>query len=246
MVEGTLIVPGQENPYAGGLYSSSEDEDNSPPLLDLPAVLEASPAAASTAGMTAAAASKDLDTVLGAVLESENRRNRVFDANMTALCGCNLQVEWTLSDVHGDIALIHEDTNRITSKSIALVELNKSTRLAVEFIASAFLQAMEANAASFWLFVEKATKNLATIAGNHTQAMTDMQGKLKSSFNWMTYLEKTFASIPERVTNHLDATLPAILTKVVGKALTPSLTTIVTESLPPTMASVLEGSFTDF
>jgi hypothetical protein len=246
MVEGTLIVPGQENPYAGGLYSSSEDKEDSPPLLDLPAVLEASTAAASMASMTAAAAPEDLDTVLDAVLELENRRNRVFDANMTALCGHNLQVELTLSDLRGDIALIHEDTNRITSKSIALVELNKSTPLAVESNASTFLQAMEANAASFWLYVEKANKNLATIAGNHTQAMTDMQGKLKSSYNRMKYLKKTFASIPEHVTNHLDATLPAILTKVVGKALTPSLTTMVTESLPPTMASVLEGSFTDF
>jgi hypothetical protein len=109
-----------------------------------------------------------------------------------------------------------------------------------------FLQAMEANAASFWLYVEKANENLATIAGNHTQTMTHMQGKLKSSFDRMKYLKKTFASVPERVTNHLDAMLPAILTKVVGKALTPSLTMIVTESLPPTMASVLEGSFTDF
>jgi hypothetical protein len=116
----------------------------------------------------------------------------------------------------------------------------------VESNASAFLQAMEANAASFWLYVEKANENLATIAGNHTQAMTNMQGKLKSSFNRMKYLEKTFASVPACVTNHLDATLPAILTKVVGKALTSSLTMMVTESLLPTMASVLEGSFTDF
>jgi hypothetical protein len=201
MVEGTPIVPEQENSYAGGLYSSSEDKDDSPPLLNLPAVLEASTATASTAGMTAAAAPEDLDTVLDAVLELENRRNPVFDANMTALCGRNLQVELTLSDVCGDIALICEDMNCITSESIALVELNKSTRLAVESNASAFLQAMEANAASFWLYVEKTNKNLATIAGNHTQAMTNMKGKLKSSLDWMKYLEKTFASIPERVTN---------------------------------------------
>jgi hypothetical protein len=87
-------------------------------------VLEASTAAASMAGMTAATAPKDLDTVLDRVLKSENRRNRVFDANMMALRGRNLQVELTLSDMRGDIALIHEDTNCITSKSIALVELN--------------------------------------------------------------------------------------------------------------------------
>ncbi len=68
VVEGTLIVPGQENPYAGSLYSSLEDENDSPPLLDLPAVLEASTAAASMAVMTAALAPKDLDTVLATVL----------------------------------------------------------------------------------------------------------------------------------------------------------------------------------
>ncbi len=203
-------------------------------------------AAASMASMTAAAAPEDLDTVLGAVLELENRRNCVFDANMTALCRRNLQVELNLSDVRRDIALIREDTNHIMSKSISLVELSKSTCLAMESNASAFLQAMEANAASFWLYVEKANKNLATIDGNHTQAMTDMQGKLKSSFHRMKYLEKTFASIPERVTNHLGAKLPAIPTKVVDKALTPSLTTMVMKSLPPTMVSFLVGSFTDF
>ncbi len=246
VVEGTPIVPGQENPYAGGLYSSSEDKDSSPPLLDLPAVLEASTATASTAGMTVAMAPNNLDTVLATVLDSENRRNHEFDANMMALPERTLQVELTLSDVRGDITLIHEDMNCITSESIALVELNKSTPLAVESNASAFLQAMEANAASCWLYVAKANKNLATIAGNHTHAMTDMQKKLKSSFDRMKYLKKTFASVPEHVTNHLDATLPAILTKVMGKALMPSLTTMVTESLPPTMASVLEGSFTDF
>ncbi len=113
--------------------------------------------------------------------------------------------------MRGDIAIIHEDTNRITSKSIALVELNKSTCLMVESNASAFLQAMEANAASFQLYVEKANKNLVTIAGNNTKAMTDMQGKLKSSFNWMKYLKKTFASVPERTTNHLDAMLPVLV-----------------------------------
>jgi hypothetical protein len=62
---------------------------------------------------------------------------------------------------------------------------------------------MEDNAASFWLYVEKANKNLATIARNHTQAMTDMQGKLKSSFDWMKYLKKTFASVLEHVDQNI-------------------------------------------
>ena len=62
----------------------------------------------------------------------------------------------------------------------------------------------------------------------------------------MKYLENTFASVPERITNHLDIQLPAILTDVVGKAITPTLAAVLTESLPPTMASVLEGSLADF
>ncbi len=87
-------------------------------------MLEASTTAASMAGMTSAVAPKDLDTVLDAVLELENRRNHIFDADMTALHGRNLQVDLTLSDMCWDIALICEDTNHITSESIALVELN--------------------------------------------------------------------------------------------------------------------------
>ena len=38
VVEGTPLR--QDNPFAGGSYSSSEVEDDSPPLLDLLAVLE--------------------------------------------------------------------------------------------------------------------------------------------------------------------------------------------------------------
>ncbi len=62
----------------------------------------------------------------------------------------------------------------------------------------------------------------------------------------MKLLEKTFASVPERVTNHLDATLPAILTHVIGQAIIPTLTMVLAESLPPTMTLVLEGSLADF
>jgi hypothetical protein len=88
VVEGTPTVPGplqQGNQYAGGSYSSSEDEDDSPLLVDLPAVLTTSTAAVSTTGVIAAAAPEHLEDVLAAVLEAEHRRNREFNANMTAL-----------------------------------------------------------------------------------------------------------------------------------------------------------------
>ncbi len=67
VVEGTPTVSG--NRYAGGLYSSLEDEDNSPPLVDLPGELEAPTAAASPTGMFAAAAPANLDEVMTAVTD---------------------------------------------------------------------------------------------------------------------------------------------------------------------------------
>jgi hypothetical protein len=148
VVEGTSLVLGclQENWYAGGSYSSSEDDD-SQPLLDLPEVLEAATATASTTDMATALAPKDLEAVLAAVSELEHHRNCEFDANMTALCGRNIQVEQNLSDVRGDIALIRGDTSHLMTKSVALVELNKATCLAVASSVSGFLQAMEASKA---------------------------------------------------------------------------------------------------
>jgi hypothetical protein len=94
VVEGTLVVLGrlQENWYAGGSYSSSEDND-SQPLLDLPEVLEAATAAASTTNMATALAPEDLDAVLAAVLESEHCCNCKFDANMMVLRGHTIQIE---------------------------------------------------------------------------------------------------------------------------------------------------------
>ncbi len=162
VIAGTPIAPGclQDNWYAGGSYSSSEDNnDDSPPLLDLPEVLETAMAAASETITVAASAPKDLAAVLAAVSELEHRRNCDFDANMAALRGCNLHVETNLSYFCEDIALIRGDMRHLTDESTALVELNKATCLVVEsnastFLqamdASAFLQAMEANMASFW------------------------------------------------------------------------------------------------
>jgi hypothetical protein len=62
-------------------------------------------------------------------------------------------------------------------------------------------------------------QSLKDITGVHTKTMDDMQSKVKSSFDRMKYLEKTFASVLERITKHLDVQLPAILTDVVGKVI---------------------------
>jgi hypothetical protein len=77
VVEGTPKVSG--NRYAGGLYSSLEDEDDSPPLVDLPGELEVPTATTSPTGVFAAMAPANLDEVLTAV-----------------------------TDMHGDITLIRE------------------------------------------------------------------------------------------------------------------------------------------
>ena len=262
VVEGTPLR--QTNSYAGSSYSSSEEKDDSPPLLDLPAVLEQFAATTSTGDMAAASAPDTLEAVLAAMTESERRRNSAFDTNMAALGGRHSRLVQILSDVHWDI-------NRLSLESTALVELNKSTRLAVADVSKSTL-AVSATMADFLRSVESTealhrqaleaseTRNrqalaayrtsfeqsLKDITAVHTETMDDMQSKVKSCFDRMKYLEKTFASVPGRITNHLDIQLPAILTNAVGKAITPTLTTVLTEYLPPTMASVLEGSLADF
>jgi hypothetical protein len=97
--------------------------------------------------------------------------------------------------------------------------------------------------AEYRTFFEQSLKDVTEV---HAKTMDAMQSEVKSSFDRMKYLEKTFASVPERITNHLDVQLPAILTNVVGTAITPTLTAVLEESLPPTLASVLEVSLANF
>ncbi len=109
VVEETPTVPGplqQGNRYAGGSYSSSEDKDNSPPLVDLPAVLTTSMAAVSTTGVIAAAAPEHLEDVLATVSEAEHRRNREFNANMMALDGRDSRLRRMWSDCHRPCYLV--------------------------------------------------------------------------------------------------------------------------------------------
>jgi hypothetical protein len=87
---------------------------------------------------------------------------------------------------------------------------------------------------------------LATITGNHSQSMADMQKKLQRSFDRMKYLEKTFQSVLELVTTHMDAMLPSTLTKALGSTIMPTLKRVLEASIPPSMALVLKGSFADF
>jgi len=178
---------------------------------------------------------------------------------MAALGGRHSQLEQMLSDVRGDIS-------HLSSESSVLIELNRSTCLAVADInrgthtvtdtTADVLRLVEASETQHRQALEASeTRNRQALAACRTsfeqslkdaKTMDDMQSKVKSSFDRMKYLEKTFASVLEHITTHLDVQLPAILTDVVGKAITPTLTAVLEESLPPTMASVLEGSLADF
>jgi len=225
-----------------GSPSSSEDEDDSPPLLsvpEMPVLREVSTVAASSLGLIAAAPPDDLNAILA-----------------------------VLSDVRRDIGLIREDTHRLTSESAALVELNRSTHLAVNSNVSTFLRALEdsdaqtrialdAQRASFVQYIGEANRSIAAITAAHTQSMTDMQSKIQT-FDRMRYLEKTFKDVPQHVTNHLDTTVPHVIASAVDRTLPTTLATVLQESLSPTIkkvmddtisdsfTSLLEGSFTDF
>ena len=213
-----------------GSPSSSEDEDDSPPLLSVPetpVLREVSTVAASSLGVIAAAPPADLDAILAAV-----------------------------SDVHGDISIIREATHRLTSKSAALVELNKSTRLAVNSNMSTFLRALEdseaqtrialdAQRASFVQYIGEANRSIEAITAAHTQSMTDMQSKLQSSFDRMRYLEKTFKDVPRHVTDHLDTTVPQVIASAVDRTLPTTLATVLQESLSPTIKKVMDDTISE-
>jgi hypothetical protein len=86
VVKGTPLK--QDNRFAGGSYSSSEaseDKDDSPPILDIPAVPDQFATAALLTTMAAASAPNTVEAVLGAITESERRRNCAFDSHMAAL-----------------------------------------------------------------------------------------------------------------------------------------------------------------
>jgi hypothetical protein len=119
-------------------------------------------------------------------------------------------------------------------------------------------QALEAQKASFQLYVKEANKNIASSTKTHTQSMADMQTKLHSSFDRMKYLKKTFKNVPARITDHLDKTVPQVIASVVDWTLPITLTTALKDTISPTLKTVLdntitdsiallmEGSFTDF
>ena len=177
---------------------------------------------------------------------------------VTPIRGCTFQVEQMLSDVRGDIALIWEDTTRITSESIALVELNKITCLAVAANMTDFLQSVEATEVRNHQALEAYKQSITVITEAHNNAMENMQRQLRSSFDRMKHLERTFKDVPTHVTNYLDKTVPAVIALVVNQTLpatlvtalqdiiSPSLKTVVDDTITDSVASLLEGSFTEF
>ena len=87
-------------------------------------MLEQFAATVTPSAMAASSAPDTVETVLGAITESEQRRNSAFDSNMAALGRRHSRLVQMLSDVCGDIS-------RLSLESNALIELNRSTCLAV-------------------------------------------------------------------------------------------------------------------
>ena len=163
-----------------------------------------------------------------------------------------------LSDVRGDITIIQEDTTRIISKSIALVELNKITCLAVASNMTDFLQSVEATEVRNRQALEAYKQSIMVITEAHNNAMENMQRQLQSSFDQMKHLERTYKDVPMHVTDHFNKTVPAVIASVVNQTLpatlatalqdtiSPSLKTVIDDTITDSVASLLEGSFTEF
>jgi hypothetical protein len=213
----------QDNWFAVGLESLGDDD--SQPLLSLPNDFDTVMAAVSEDTKVAPSAPDNMEAGMAAVSELEHR--------------CTLRFNTNMSDFRGEINLLRKDTRRLQQESGAQLELTKITR-----------QQVAETESSLRLYIESANSSfamaLATITGNHSQSMADMQKKLQRSFDCMKYLEKTFQSVPELITTHMDAMLPATLTKALGSTIMPTLKMVLEASIPPTMALVLEGSFADF
>jgi hypothetical protein len=221
-------------------------------------VLTTSTAAVSTTGVIAAAAPEHLEDVLAAVSEVEHHQNCKFNANMMALGGRDSRLERMLSDLRGNIAIIREDTTRITSESIALVELNKITCLAVASNMTDFLQSVAATEVRNHQALEAYKQSITVITKAHNNAMENMQRQLRRSFNRMKHLERTYKEVPTHVTDHLNNTVPAVIASVVNQTLPATLATALQDTISPSLkmvidntitdlvASLLEGSFTEF
>jgi hypothetical protein len=115
---------------------------------------------------------------------------------MMALHGRNIQVEQNLSDIRGDIALICRDTNRLMTKSVALVELNKATCLAVASSVSGFLQAMEASKAQHRQALEvNAAQNCQALEVNAAQNRQALEAHNASFQQYVKETNKSIATI---------------------------------------------------
>ncbi len=120
VVEGTPLQ--QENRFAAGSYSFSDDEDNSHPLLS---DLEPSAASASTSTMAAAFTPDAAAAVLAEISDTNDQlmandrlRNRDYDSNMASLGGCLSRFEQIFSEVRDSIGTVR-------AESASLVVLNE-------------------------------------------------------------------------------------------------------------------------
>ncbi len=220
-------------------------------------------AAASTTNMATALAPKDLEAVLAAVSESEHRRNCEFDANITAIRRRNIQVEQNLSDVRGDIALIRGDMSRLMTKSVALVELNKATCLAVVSSVSGFLQAMEASKSQHRQALEvNAAQNRQALEVNAAQNHQALEAHKASFQQYVKEANKSIVTITAAHTQSMTdmqtklhsslnrmkyleknfKDIPARITDHLNKTVPQVIASVVDWTLPITLTTALKDT----
>ena len=180
VVEGTPLQ--QENRFAVGQYSFSDEEDDSPPLLS---ELEPSAASASTSTMAAAFNPDDVAAVLAEISESnsllmanDRLRNRDYDSNMASLGGRLSRFEQIFSEVR-------ESIGTVRAESASLVVLNMNTCTVVGDSIADFIRAMENTAKKNAVALEDYERRISAMTEVHMKSIGDMQANLQGSFDRM-------------------------------------------------------------
>ena len=131
----------QQNSFAVGPYSFSDDKDGSPTLL-----LEPEPSAAYTGTMAAAFNPAAVAAALAEILELNSQllandclRSRHYDMNMATFGGRFSRFEQIFSKVNESIGMVW-------AESASLATLNKHTSTVVDNSIAKFIRTMENNA----------------------------------------------------------------------------------------------------
>ncbi len=205
VVEGTPTVSG--NRYAGGSYSSLEDKDDSPPLVDLPGELEAPTATASPTGVFAAAAPANLDEVLTAV---------------TDMCGDIALICEGAANVRHDIVLTRHGVASSMSELLETIQAIKARN-------SQALVALRQGITDIAAVHTKAIDNIQVKVRSSFDRMKYLEKMFASVPECVTnHLD---ATLPAILTHVVGQAITPTLTTVLAESLPPTMTLVLEGSL---------------